>query len=114
LTIRFGVLEFDGYDEETLNDAIELTKKFKESGLDFMDVSVGFSTPKANIPWGPAFLAPYAKRVRREADIPVGAAWGFDTPWVADAAVRNGDLDLVFVGRAHLASPHWTYHAAKE
>lgn len=112
-TMRFGVLEFDGHDEETLRDAISLTKKFKEDGLDFMDVSVGFTTPGAKIPWGPAFLAPYAKRVRQEVGIPVGAAWGFDTPSLAEASVRNGDLDIVFVGRAHLANPHWTYDAAR-
>lgn len=111
-TMRFGVLEFDGHDEETLQEAIALTKKFKEDGLDFMSVSMGFTTPKANIPWGPAFLAPYAKRVREEVGIPVGSAWGFDTPSLADASVRNEELDVVFVGRAHLANPHWAYKAA--
>lgn len=111
-TIRFGALEFDGHDEETIQEAIVLTKKLKENGLDFMSVSIGFSTPKAKIPWGPAFLAPYARRIKEEAGIPVGSAWGFDTPSLADAAVRNGDLDVVFVGRAHLANPHWAYKAA--
>ncbi|HIF25708.1 MAG TPA: NADH:flavin oxidoreductase/NADH oxidase [Micavibrio sp.] len=111
-TIRFGVLEFDGHDEETMMESIALTKKFKEDGLDFMSVSMGFSTPKANIPWGPAFLAPYAKRIRDEAGIPVGSAWGFDTPSLADSAVRNEELDIVFVGRAHLVNPHWAYRAA--
>ncbi len=111
-TMRFGVLEFDGHDSQTVEESIELTKKFKDNGLDFMSVSVGFSTPTASIPWGPAFLAPYAKRVRDEVGIPVGSAWGFDTPSLADASVRNKDLDVVFVGRAHLANPHWSYKAA--
>lgn len=112
LTLRFGVLEFDGDDEQTLKDSIALVKKFKEMGLDFISVSMGFSTPNSNIPWGPAFLAPYAKMVRDEVGIPVGSAWGFDTPSLADASVRNGELDVVFVGRAHLANPHWAYKAA--
>jgi 2,4-dienoyl-CoA reductase-like NADH-dependent reductase (Old Yellow Enzyme family) len=112
LTMRFGVLEFDGHDEETLGESIALVKKLKQSGLDFLSVSMGFSTPKANIPWGPAFLAPYAERVRKESLIPVGSAWGFDTPSVADASVRNEVLDIVFVGRAHLSNPHWSYQAA--
>jgi len=64
LTIRFGVIEYDGNDEQTLNESIELIKQFKEIGADFVSVSVGFNTPDANIPWGPAFLAPIAKRVR--------------------------------------------------
>ncbi|WP_380180246.1 NADH:flavin oxidoreductase/NADH oxidase [Kalamiella sp. sgz302252] len=113
LTARFGVIEYDGRDEETLAEAIELTKKFREGGLDLLSVSIGFSTPDANIPWGPAFLAPIAERVRREADIPVASAWGIDAPLIADEAVEKGQLDLVMVGKAHLANPNWAYQAAR-
>ncbi|MBS0544106.1 MAG: NADH:flavin oxidoreductase/NADH oxidase [Proteobacteria bacterium] len=113
LTARFGVIEFDGRDEQTLAESIELAHKFKQRGLDLLSVSVGFSTPTAQVPWAPAFLAPIAGRVRNEAGIPVASAWGIDTPQLADAAVRNGELDLVMVGRAHLANPHWSYHAAR-
>jgi len=113
LTARFGVIEFDGNDEETLAESIELTRAFKREGLDLLSISVGFSTPTARIPWAPAFLAPIAERVRREANIPVAAAWGIDAPQRAEQAVASGELDLVMVGRAHLANPHWTYHAAR-
>ena len=92
----------------------ELAKNFKHEGLDMLSVSVGFSTPKAAIPWAPAFLAPIAERVRREAGIAVSSAWGIDTPELADRSVKNGQLDLVMVGRAHLADPHWPYHAARK
>jgi 2,4-dienoyl-CoA reductase-like NADH-dependent reductase (Old Yellow Enzyme family) len=100
LTVRFGVLEFDGRDEQTLVESIELTRQFKKAGLDMMSVSIGFSTPTAKIPWGPAFLGPSAERVRREAGIPVSSAWGFGTPAVAEQAVRDEQLDLVMVGYA--------------
>ena len=113
LTARFGVIEYDGRDEETLAESIELARNFKRGGLDLLSVSVGFSTPTANIPWAPAFLAPVAERVRREAQIPVASAWGIDTPELADGTVRDNQLDLVMVGRAHLANPHWPYYAAK-
>ncbi|RAE87327.1 NADH:flavin oxidoreductase/NADH oxidase, partial [Burkholderia multivorans] len=66
LTARFGVIEYDGRDEETLAESIALTQRLKQEGLDMLSVSVGFSTPDAQIPWGPAFLAPVAERVRRE------------------------------------------------
>lgn len=114
LTARFGVLEYDGNDEQTLTESIELVRNFKREGLDMLSVSIGFSTPNASIPWGPAFLAPIAERVRREAGIPVSSAWGFGTPDLADAAVRNEQLDLVMVGRSHLADPHWPYAAARK
>ena len=76
LTARFGVIEYDGRDEETLAESIELAKNFKRGGLDLLSVSVGFSTPAANIPWAPAFLAPIAERVRREAQLPVVIGMG--------------------------------------
>ncbi|WDD91804.1 NADH:flavin oxidoreductase/NADH oxidase [Burkholderia sp. FERM BP-3421] len=113
LTARFGVIEYDGRDEETLAESIALTRRLKEVGLDLLSVTIGFSTPTAQIPWGPAFLAPIAERVRRDARLPVASAWGIDTPQLAERVIADGQLDLVMVGRAHLADPHWPYYAAK-
>ncbi|MBQ0742509.1 MAG: NADH:flavin oxidoreductase/NADH oxidase [Pseudomonas sp.] len=114
LTARFGVIEFDGRDEQTMLDSIELTRQFKAAGLDMLSVSIGFSTPDAKIPWAPGFMGPIAERVRREAGIPVSSAWGFGEPHIAEKAVKDGQLDLVMVGKAHLANPHWAYFAARE
>lgn len=113
LTARFGVIEYDGKDEETLSESIQLVKAWKQHGLDMLSVSVGFTIPETNIPWGPAFLAPVAQRVRNEAGIPVSSAWGFGAPSLADNAIRNEALDLAMIGRAHLENPHWPYFAAK-
>lgn len=114
LTVRFGVIEYDGRDEQTLLDSIDLVHRFKAAGMDMLSVSVGFTIPQTSIPWGPAFLGPIAERVRREAGVPVASAWGFGTPTIAEQVVRDQQLDLVMVGRAHLANPHWAYFAAKE
>ena len=114
LTARFGVIEYDGRDEQTLAESIELAKGFKREGLDVLSVSVGFSIPTAQIPWAPAFLAPVAQKVRRAAGLPVASAWGIDTPALAERSVASEQLDLVMVGRAHLANPHWPYYAARE
>ncbi|MFJ3468041.1 NADH:flavin oxidoreductase/NADH oxidase [Pseudomonas sp. NPDC090201] len=114
LTARFGVLEYDGRDEQTLTESIELARRFKDGGLDLLSVSVGFTIPETNIPWGPAFMGPIAERVRRETGLPVTSAWGFGTPQLAEESIKAGHLDLVSIGRAHLADPHWPYFAAKE
>ncbi|NGZ86206.1 NADH:flavin oxidoreductase/NADH oxidase [Duganella aceris] len=114
LTVRFGVIEYDGRDEQTLLDSIGLVRQFKDAGMDMISVSVGFTIPDTSIPWGPAFMGPVAERVRREAGVPVSSAWGFGTPEIAERVVREQQLDLVMVGRAHLANPHWAYFAAKE
>ena len=113
LTARLGVLEFDGRDEAALQESVDLARQFKQTGLDLLNVSIGFSTPTAQIPWGPGFLAPIAARLRVETGLPVSAAWGFEDPLVAEQALNQGHLDLVLVGRAHLANPHWPYAAAQ-
>ncbi|MGR9202316.1 NADH:flavin oxidoreductase/NADH oxidase [Rhizobium leguminosarum] len=114
LTARLGVVEYDGRDEQTLTEAIGVARAMKAEGLDLLSVSLGFSTPNAQIPWGkPAFLGPVAETVRHEAQIPVSAAWGFEQPQAAAEAIAQGQIDLALIGRSHLANPHWTYWAAR-
>lgn len=114
LAARFGVIEFDGRDEETLTEAIALAGRFKALGLDFLNVSIGFSNIDAKVPWGPAFMAPIAQRVRAETGLPVGTAWGMNIPADAERAIADQQMDLVFVARAHLADPHYPYRVASE
>ncbi|CAM5184496.1 NADH:flavin oxidoreductase/NADH oxidase [Alishewanella longhuensis] len=114
LTARFGVIEFDGNDEQTLQESIELTRQMKALGLDMLNVSVGFTIAETTIPWGPAFLGPIAQQVKQQAELPVASSWGIDTPQLAENAVASGQMDLVMIGRAHLANPHWSYQAAQQ
>jgi 2,4-dienoyl-CoA reductase-like NADH-dependent reductase (Old Yellow Enzyme family) len=44
----------------------------------------------------------------------VASGWGIDTPQLAEGVLRAGQVDLVKVGRASLADPHWPYSAATE
>jgi 2,4-dienoyl-CoA reductase-like NADH-dependent reductase (Old Yellow Enzyme family) len=113
LTARFGVIEFDGRDEETLAESIALVSRFKTEGLDFIDVSVGFSTPAAQIPWGPGFMAKTAARVRAETGLPGSTSWYISVPEQANDLIGTGQLDLVMLARPLLADPHWPYAAAK-
>ncbi|MDR6101713.1 2,4-dienoyl-CoA reductase-like NADH-dependent reductase (Old Yellow Enzyme family) [Agrobacterium larrymoorei] len=113
LTARFGVIEFDGRDEETLRESIALIRRFKEAGLDAIDVSIGFSTPAAQIPWGANFLAEIAARVHVETDLPASTSWFISDPVEADALIQDGKTDLVMLARPLLADPHWPYAAAK-
>lgn len=114
LTARFGVIEYDGRDEQTLADSIQLANEFRAGGLDLLNVSVSFSTPTAQVPWGPAFLAPIAERVRRETGLPVASSWGIDAARHAERVVSEGQMDLVMIGRAMLANPHYPYELAKQ
>jgi len=114
LTARFGVIEYDGNDEATLAESIRLVQDLKALGLDMLNVSVGFTIAETQIPWGTPFLAPIAERVGREAGLPVAASWGIDNPVTANQVVEDGQMDLVMVGRAHLANPHWPYAVAQQ
>jgi len=114
LTVRLGVVEFDGNDDVMLPEAIDLLKKMKREGLDFVDVSMGFNTPDAKIPWGPHFLADTALRVRQETGLPGSTGWYISEAGEADTMIREGKIDLVALGRPLLADPHWPYRAAKE
>lgn len=113
LTVRLGVVEFDGNDA-MLGEAISLLRRMKEKGLDFVDVSIGFNTPEAKIPWAPNFMAGVAAQVREETGLPGTTSWYISKPDEADALVRDGKVDLVTLGRPLLADPHWPYRAAKE
>ncbi|MFN3614334.1 MAG: NADH:flavin oxidoreductase/NADH oxidase [Rubrimonas sp.] len=113
LTARFGVVEFDGRDAETLPEALALVRAMRDRGLDLLSVSMGFTATDAQIPWTPGFMAPVAGRVRREAGLPTATAWMMDDPVRAEAAVARGDIDIALVGRAHLENPHYAFRAAR-
>ena len=113
LAARLGISDFTA-DSQTVEESIELIKRFKAGGLDLIDVSVGFNTPDiSKIPWGPAFMAPYAERIRREAGIATACGWFIAEPAQADAIVQGEQADLIMLAHAMLDDPNWPYHAAR-
>ncbi|ONG54989.1 NADH:flavin oxidoreductase [Pseudoroseomonas deserti] len=114
LSARFSVIEFDGDDETMQQEAAELARAMKAEGLDFFDVSVGFNTPTAKIPWGPGFMGETAGRMRRETGLPTATSWYVGTPQMAEAMLEKGQVDLVMMGRPLLENPHWPFFAAKQ
>ena len=114
LTARLSVIEFFGDDEAMTADAIALLRRMKDEGLDLVDVSVGFNTPQARIPWGPNFLLPTAAQVLQSTGLPGTTSWYLTRdPKEADSLIRERRLDLLTLGRPFLEDPHWPYHAAR-
>jgi 2,4-dienoyl-CoA reductase-like NADH-dependent reductase (Old Yellow Enzyme family) len=113
LTVRLGVVEFDGRDEETLAESIQVLKWMKAEGVDLVDVGIGFSTP-GPVPWSPDMLVPMAARVRAETGLAVTTSWLITDARQADGFVRDRQVDLVMLARSLLANPHWPYAAARE
>jgi len=113
LAARLGVIEFDARDEQTFAESLVLVKRFKQLGLDFLDVSMSFSTPTAKIPWGPGQLREISKHMLYESGLPGATSWNINTPALAEEMLQEGAADLVMIGRPVLADPHWAFAAAR-
>jgi 2,4-dienoyl-CoA reductase-like NADH-dependent reductase (Old Yellow Enzyme family) len=114
LSVRLGVLDHvpGGL---PLEEGIAMARQLREHGADLIDVSLALNSPDVSaVPWGPGFMAPVARRVRHEAQVPVSVGWMIDTPQQAERLIRDGDADLFIPARALLAEPSWPYRAAQE
>ena len=96
----------------TLEDTVNLSSVLKEIGIDLIDCSGGGSTPKANIPIGPGYQVPFSETIRKSVSIPTASVGLITEPFQADQIIRNGQADMVFLGRAFLRDPYWPYRAA--
>ena len=115
LTMRLGSDDFNEHGTQ-FDDAVWAIGQMKQHGLDFADISLGLNTDAMkDVPFNEvAFMVERANRVRREVDIPVGVSWNLGIPAVADGVIRQGLIDVVFLGRPALANPHWPVWAARE
>lgn len=115
LAVRLSVIEFAGDDDAMQREAIDLLKKMKAEGLDFVDVSVGFNTPTAQIPWGENFMVPVSRKVLDATGLPGSTSWYLShDAKKAEAVMQEGQMDLYSLARIFLNDPHWPYHAALE
>ena len=115
LTMRLGCDDFHE-DGVRFDDAVWAVGVLKGHGLDLADLSLGMNTDDTKgVPFNEAaFMVERGARVRREVGIPVAVSWNLGLPAVADRALREGSIDLVFLGRPALANPHWPFWAARE
>ena len=79
-----------------------------------MDCSSGGITPAAPPNLTPGYQVPLAAQIRREASIATAAVGLITTSRLADEIVREGQADLVMLGRELLRHPHWPLDAAAE
>ena len=114
LTVRLGVIEFNDCPEHSFNESLKVINWLKDAGVDFVDVGLSLATPGEQIPWGANFMVPYADRIRRETNIPVGTSWMITQASEANKFIQDGKLDVIFFARTLLANPHWPWLAAKE
>ncbi|MEX0340485.1 MAG: NADH:flavin oxidoreductase/NADH oxidase, partial [Arenibacterium sp.] len=99
-----------------IEDSVVLARALKEIGVDVIDCSSGGNQGPATAKTGrtpPAgFQLDYAATVRREAGIATqGVGLILDGPQ-AEAALQDGQVDLVAIGRQALFDPFWPRHQA--
>ncbi|MBE3596319.1 MAG: NADPH dehydrogenase NamA [Hydrogenibacillus sp.] len=98
----------------SLADTVEISRALKDQGADLVDVSSGgLVMPSEPIPEAPGYQTGFAAEVRRLAGIAVGAVGRITAPAQADAVIRSGQADVVFLGRQLLREPYWPLRAAR-
>ena len=97
----------------SLEDSVELAQAVKARGdVDLIDCSSGGVSPAQVIHPYPGFQVPLAEAIRTRAGIPTGAVGLISAPEHAEEILASGRADLVLLGRAMLADPHWPLRAA--
>jgi 2,4-dienoyl-CoA reductase-like NADH-dependent reductase (Old Yellow Enzyme family) len=96
-----------------LEQSVELARLLAPLGVDLIDCSSGGIMPGVAIPIGPGYQVQIAERIRRDARIATAAVGLITDAEQADAIVRSGQADMVFLARQLLRDPYWPLHSAK-
>jgi 2,4-dienoyl-CoA reductase-like NADH-dependent reductase (Old Yellow Enzyme family) len=114
LPLFFRISATDWLDEGgwTLDDTVRLAGLLVEHGVDLLDVSSG-GNANVQIPVGPGYQVPFAKRVKHETDLPVAAVGLITEPEQAAKILANSEADAVLLGRELLRDPFWARRAAR-
>ncbi|MFV9506680.1 MAG: NADH:flavin oxidoreductase/NADH oxidase [Oscillochloridaceae bacterium umkhey_bin13] len=98
----------------TIEDTVQVARWLADDGVALIDCSSGGIAPGISIPLGEGYQVPFAATIRRETGIPTAAVGMITRPAHADALVREGEADLILLGRELLREPYWPRRAAAE
>ena len=96
----------------TPDDAVEIAKKFKAAGVDFVDCSSGQVDKREKPVYGRMFQTPFADRIRNEAGVRTIAVGAISEADHVNSIIAAGRADLCAIARPHLANPSWTMQEA--
>lgn len=109
LGVRISATDWrdDGW---TVDDSIVFVRALRDIGVDYVCVSSGgmgggmTSLSKEHLP--------FAARIRRETGMTICGVGQIYKPQQAEAALAQGQADIIALGRAFLDNPRWGWHAA--
>jgi 2,4-dienoyl-CoA reductase (NADPH2) len=101
----------------SIDDNEEICRRLVGAGVDMLHASTGrgpeaFDKVMEPMSAPEGWRLPYARRLREATGVPVIGVGQIRTPETAEAAIRDGDCDLVALGRPSLTDPAWPNKAA--
>jgi anthraniloyl-CoA monooxygenase len=112
LAVRISANDWVGETGVTPEEAVIISARLKDIGVDIIDVSAGETDPTAQPVYGRMFQTPFADQIRNEAHIRTIAVGNITDADQANSIVAAGRADLVAIGRPHQVDPAWTIQAA--
>ena len=95
-----------------IEDAVAYSEALRARGCAAIHVSSGGVSAKQQIPLGPGYQVPLARRIKAAVGLPTIAVGLITEPEHAEAIVAEGDADAVALARGVLYDPRWPWHAA--
>ncbi len=116
LPVFVRISAVDGMDGGwTMEDSLAFAAAMKRLGVDVVDCSSGgiggSATGSKRIPRGYGFQLPYAEEIRRETGLCSMAVGLIIGPHQAEAALADGEADLIAIGREAMNNPNWALMA---
>jgi 2,4-dienoyl-CoA reductase-like NADH-dependent reductase (Old Yellow Enzyme family) len=100
-----------------MDDTVAFARELKVRGVDVIDCSSGGisgAATAAQVQRSLGFQVPFAERVRKEADIPTMAVGIILEARQAETILRNGQADLIAIGRQSQFNPNIALHWAHD
>eukprot|EP01056_Protomagalhaensia_sp_Gyna25_P002001 Protomagalhaensia_sp_Gyna_25__2000@NODE_2072_length_1307_cov_594_207413_g1713_i0_p1_GENE_NODE_2072_length_1307_cov_594_207413_g1713_i0NODE_2072_length_1307_cov_594_207413_g1713_i0_p1_ORF_typecomplete_len407_score71_78Oxidored_FMN/PF00724_20/3_6e113Dus/PF01207_17/1_8e02Dus/PF01207_17/1e07NanE/PF04131_14/3_3e03NanE/PF04131_14/0_0033MR_MLE_C/PF13378_6/7_2e02MR_MLE_C/PF13378_6/0_011IMPDH/PF00478_25/89IMPDH/PF00478_25/0_038His_biosynth/PF00977_21/0_0082FMN_dh/PF01070_18/17FMN_dh/PF01070_18/0_72DHO_dh len=91
----------------TIEDSIEYSRQLAARGVDLIDCSSGGVSYQQEITAIFGYQVQFAEKIRQATNVPVMAVGKVTAYTDANEILEEGKADIVAVGRACLADPHW-------
>jgi len=97
-----------------IDETVVLARELKKLGCDYVDCSSGGLDAGQKVPFAPGYNAPFAERVRKEADIATMVVGLIASPRLCEDIIASGKSDFVCLARGAMWNPRFAWHAAEE
>jgi 2,4-dienoyl-CoA reductase-like NADH-dependent reductase (Old Yellow Enzyme family) len=97
-----------------LEQSVAYAERLRQAGVDLIDASSAGLVADQVIPDVVTYQTDLAAELRRRSSLPVAAVGRITQPAQAEALIRDGQADAVFLARQMLRDPHWPLRAAHE